>query len=127
MKYVYLIFVFLIALSCVHKKRIVVNRLEGKWALVKRLNADGSYTQFNNVILEFAGGKADGKTYLDLTRDSAGIVTKGNYLVSKNGAELFMNYDLSNPNSKDSTIIEDMDKKSLIVRNFGIVLFFEKN
>jgi len=118
-------FLVLIFSSCLQKK-IVVNRLEGNWDLEKQMNTNGSYTYFSNVQIQFSGGKADGKTYLDCSMDSLGIVTTGNYLVSKNGEELFINYDLNHPNVKDQFTIEDMDKNSLVVRNQGIVRFFNK-
>lgn len=118
-----LIIVFLSA--CVHK-RIVVNRLEGTWSLDKQLNVDGSYTYFSDVKITFSGGKADGKTYLPCETDSSGLVTQGDYLVSRNGSQLLINYDLNNVLRTDNFTIEDMDKKSLVVRNQGIVRFFKK-
>lgn len=111
--------------ACVHK-RIVVNRLEGKWTLEKQLNPNGSYTGFSDVTIVFSGGKADGKTYLPCETDSSGLVTQGTYLVSKRGTELYLRYDSNDPTRKDDFIIEDMDKESLIVRNQGIVRFFRK-
>ena len=125
MKFLFPVFLFLLLNACLHKK-VVVNRLEGEWNLEKQLNPDGSYIYYSDVHLTFSGGKADGKTYLDCSMDSIGIVSQGNYLVSKNGSQLFVNYNLNNVNQRDTFNIEDMDKKSLVVRNQGIVRFFEK-
>jgi len=111
--------------ACVNK-RIVVNRLEGKWTLEKQLNPNGSYSYFSDVYIVFSGGKADGKTYLPCETDSSNLITQGNYLVSKSGTELYIRYDENDPTRKDDFIIEDMDKESLIVRNQGIVRFFKK-
>ncbi len=125
MKFLTPVFLLLLFNACLHKK-VVVNRLEGNWNLEKQMNTDGSYSYFSNVHIQFSSGKADGKTYLDCTTDSAGVVSVGNYLVSKNGEELFINYDLNNLGRKDQFTIEDMDKNSLVVRNQGIVRFFKK-
>ena len=125
MKLLSSLFLITILCACV-QKRIVVNRLEGKWMLEKQLNPNGSYTHFSDVNIVFSDGKANGKTYLPCETDSAGLVTEGNYLVSRNGTELYIRYDVNDPARKDDFIIEDMDKKSLIVRNQGIVRFFKK-
>lgn len=126
MKFLLAVSSIILLSACVHKK-VIVNRLEGKWTLEKILNPDGSYDYFNGINITFQKGKADGKTYLDCTYDSAGVESQGSYLVSKNGEKLYVNYDLSNVNNRDTFNIEDSDKKSLVIRNDYIVQFWKKN
>lgn len=123
---VFLTAIAVVLLSSCMKKQVVVNRLEGEWRYVKFLQADGSYLYFSDITYDFDDGKADGKTFLELEIDSAGIESVGKYLVNKKASQIYFVYNNGLPEKSDTVTIEDMDKKSLVVRDKSGVRFFEK-
>ncbi len=99
--------------------------MEGKWTFKERLNNDGTHDYFNDTY-QFGGGEADGSNYLSL-QISGSENTIGDYLVMEKGIKMIFRKDINQPNTADTTTIEDWDKNTLIVRNVFGVLYFSKN
>lgn len=118
-RFVTVICFLLLLLSC-DKKRIA-NRLEGRWVFVKLLSPSGLYSEHADIY-EFTGGKESIKSDLPFvvySQDTLQMlyrITKGNII------------QVTNPVSgnKINWLVEDMDKKSLVVRVAHGVMFFEK-
>lgn len=109
---------FFFLFSCA--KQRIVNRLEGRWKYVKLLENSGSYVK-HTEIYEFTGGDKEDANLPFVIYGADTVFCE--YRVPKRN--VIRVQDLQT-NIEIDWLVEDMDKKSLVVRIAEGVMFFEK-
>lgn len=122
MKRFTLLVCLLVLVSSCDKKRII-NRLEGKWVFFKRLEVDGTYS-YHSDIYDFTGGKKGVKSDFPFVVYTSNDTAQMSYRVVK--SNMIRVTEVESGYTRD-WLVEDMDKKSLVVRVAEGVMFFEKN
>ena len=114
----------LAVIAACNKNKPVARRLEGKWHLYQLLLNTGQYVGKDETY-EFAKGAYDGKTYADWTRYTGTDTIHGKYVVSQKGVKIILRVE-EPVFSADTGQVEDMDRKSLILRTKAGVFYLNK-
>lgn len=125
MKYAAVIFgLVFVVVSCSKNKKLVKD-VEGRWLLTEILNNDGSQT-YPNEIHEFAKSESGGDSYavwIQYRNDFADTIT-GVYRISKSGENMYFRTDTQIED--EEAVVDDFDKKVLIVRRELGVYYYKK-
>ena len=124
MRFSGILILLLLIVSC-NKNKPVARKLEGKWHLYKLLLNEGQYID-KDEIYEFAKGSDDGATYTGWTRYTATDTINGLYVVSEKGQKIILRVESTSPVTVDTAQMEDMDRKTLIIRTKAGVHYFDK-
>lgn len=121
-----LIVVLLAAVSC-GKEKSVAKKMEGEWKLYRLLKDDGSsYTK--DALVRFDYAKPDGKTFAGWNRHNTGDTTEvtGTYCILDKGLQVVLRTNTANGIFTDTAKVEDIDKKSMVLRTKEGVNYFKK-
>jgi len=124
MRFLSILALLILVASC-NKNKPVARKIEGKWHLYKLLLNNGAYIDKDEVY-EFAKGATDGSTYADWTRYTAADTVRGIYVVSEKGQKIILRVETTTPVTADTAQMEDMDRKTLIIRTKAGVHYFDR-
>ncbi len=121
--------VVLVAVSC-NKNKPVAKKMEGEWKLYHLLKDDGSEWE-KDAIVRFEYAEPDGKTYASWTRHNTGdtgdtVEITGKYCIIEKGLKVVLQTNTQNGIETDTAKIEDIDKKSMVLRTKEGVNYFKK-
>lgn len=114
-------FLFSLFLFSACKKARVYRRIDGTWLFVKRLEINGSYSQHNSIYSFSKGKNSKSEEYALQIRDSD--TTNLTYKVIKSDV---IQLRVVDSDSTYNWLLEDMDNKTMVVRDALGAMFFEK-
>lgn len=121
-----LVCVLLVAVSC-NKNKPVARKMEGEWKLYHLLKDDGSEWD-KDATVRFDAAEPDGKTFAGWTRRNAGDTADitGQYCIIEKGLKVILQTNTQNGIEIDTAKVEDIDKKSMVLRTKEGVNYFKK-